>query len=102
MKQLLIASVLAVALSLNIGSALAVDLTPVGENNQTQKSEQIYGNQLMTQKERIEYRAKMGEAKNDDEREKIRKKHYNAMRIRAKARGVFLPDEHPAKGGGKM
>ena len=47
----------------------------------------------MTQQERAEYRAKMCAAKTYEEQDQIRQRHYNAMRIRARARGVFLPEE---------
>jgi len=40
---------------------------------QTQKQEQIYGSQLMTQQERTEYHAKMSAVKTAEEREQIRK-----------------------------
>ena len=105
MKRPLMVSALATVLSLHIGFALAADPIPLPENAQAQKQEQqehIYGNQLMTPQERTEYRAKMQAAKTADEREQIHKKHYNAMRIRAKAHGVFLSDEPPVRGGGMM
>ena len=54
----------------------------------------------MTKQERSEYHAKMHAAKTDAEREQIRKKHHEQMQERAKARGVTLPDEPPAKGAG--
>ena len=102
MKRPIMLSALAISLSLFAGFVSAADPTPVGENAQIQQQEHIYGNQLMTPQERIEYRVKMRDAKTAEEREQIRKKHHNAMIIRAKARGVILPDEPPVRGGGRM
>jgi Na+-translocating ferredoxin:NAD+ oxidoreductase RnfG subunit len=67
---------------------------------QTKDQERIYGSELMTQKERNEYRDRMRRAKTDQEREKIRNQHHEQMLARAKERGVKIPDEPPAKGGG--
>jgi hypothetical protein len=91
-KTTLLLSALAVALLLPAGHALAAD--------QVRDQEQIYGSQLMTQQERIEQREKMRAAKNAEEREQIRKEHHQRMTERAKERGVALPDEPPARGGG--
>lgn len=99
MKRPLMSSALAIALSFFAGSVLADDPTPVGENAQIKQQEHIYGYQLMTPQERIEYRDKMQDAKTAEERERIRKKHHNVMVIRAKARGVILPAEPPIRGG---
>jgi hypothetical protein len=59
---------------------------------------QIYGSQLMTQQERNEYRAQMQDSKTDGERELIRNKHHNKMKVRAKKKGITLSDQWPAKG----
>lgn len=80
-------------------SALAADPTPIGEKTQAQTQEHIYGYQLMTQQERAEYRAKMCTAKTYEEQDQIRQRHYNAMRIRARTRGVFLSEEPLVSGG---
>src|SRR3989344_5573541 len=61
---------------------------------------QIYGSQLMTQQERNEYSNRMRAAKTEQEREQIRKEHHEQMKIRAKEKGVTLPDEPPARGRG--
>ena len=58
--------------------------------------QQIYGSQLMTAQERNEYRTRMRAAKTLEERERIRKEHHEQMKLRAKERGVTLPDEPPA------
>ena len=65
-----------------------------------QTQDQIYGSQLMTQQERIEYSNRMRAAKTEQEREQIRKEHHERMKERAKERGVILPDEPPARGMG--
>ena len=98
MKRPLIVSVLATAMYLSTGFALAADQAPVQEKAQTQK--QVYGSQLMTQQERTEHRTKMRTAKTAEEREQIRKEHHEAMKERAKVRGVTLPEEPPARAGG--
>lgn len=73
---------------LSIGSAIAEDATP------------IYGSQLMTQQERIEYRNQMRALKTQQEREAFRLEHHKKMQERARERGVTLPDEPPAQGAG--
>lgn len=100
MKRPLMVSALATALSLPTGFALAADPEPAPAKAQTPKSEPIYGGQLMTQQERAEYRAKMSAAETVEEQEQIRKEHHEQMKERAQARGVTLPDEPPARGGG--
>ena len=100
MKRPLMVSALATALSLPTGFALAADPEPAPTKAQTPEPEPIYGSQLMTQQERTEYRAKMSAAKTVGEQEQIRKEHHEQMQERAQARGVTLPDEPPARGGG--
>lgn len=95
----LIMSALISTLLLTSGVALAVDqeLAP----QQVQKQEQMYGSQLMTQQERVEYRSKMRSAKTAEEQEKIRTEHHSFMKERAAQRGVTLPDAPPARGVGR-
>ena len=100
MKRPLMVSALATALSLPTGFALAADPQPAPAKAQTPEPEPIYGSQLMTQQERTEYRAKMSAAKTVGEQEQIRNEHHEQMKERAQARGVTLPDEPPARGGG--
>lgn len=59
----------------------------------------IYGQQLMTQEEIQAHRNKMRSAKTLEERERIRYEHHEQMKIRAKEKGVVLPDEPPAERG---
>ena len=99
-RKTLVLSALVSALSLSAGYALAVDPQAAKENAQVQKQEQVYGSQLMTQEEQMAYRAKMRAAKTTEEREQLRKEHHEQMQERAKARGVTLPAEPPASGGG--
>jgi hypothetical protein len=68
--------------------------------DQTRDQDQIYGSQLMTQEERNVYRNRMRAAKTEPEREQIRNEHHEQMKVRAKEKGVTLPDEPPARGRG--
>jgi hypothetical protein len=76
------------------------DRTQQKIQTQTKEQERIYGSQLMTEKERTEYRERMRSGKTEQEREKIRAEHHDRMVARAKERGVKIPDEPPVKGGG--
>lgn len=91
MKNPLIMSALAAVMLLFTGLSAA---------DETQAKESVYGSQLMTQKERTEYRSKMRDAKSAKEREKIRAEHHEQMKVRAKEKGVTIPDEPPARGKG--
>lgn len=96
LKQTLIATAITGVLALGSGFAAAAGQ----ERTQQAQKQQVYGSQLMTKQERIEQRSKMRAAKTAEEREQIRKEHHERMKERAKARGVTLPDEPPARGGG--
>ena len=98
MKRLLMVSALAAAMTLPTGFALAADPEPTQAKPPAQK--QVYGSQLMTQQERIEYRSKMRAAKTAEERKQIRNEHHEQMKARAKERGMALPDAPPASGMG--
>lgn len=54
--------------------------------------EPIFGSQLMTQEERLQFRNQMQNATSVEEREKIRIQHRELMLERAKAQGVTLSD----------
>lgn len=58
----------------------------------------IYGSQLMSDPERSAYQTKMRSLKTDQAREAFRLEHHEAMKIRAAARGVTLPNDPPGKG----
>ena len=79
--------------SLLIGLLLASGLSLAAE-------ETIYGSQLMTAQERTDYRNKMRAAKTQEERDKLRQEHHDAMQARAKAQGKSLPAEPPPRGSG--
>ncbi|HUW00347.1 MAG TPA: hypothetical protein VMV88_09330 [Gallionella sp.] len=61
--------------------------------------DRIYGSQLMTREERNQYRKQIRAAKTAKERERIRAEHHERMKVRAKERGMTLPDNPPARGG---
>lgn len=90
MKLKTLYAVLAAAMLLPAQAAFAQDKYDRG----------IYGSQLMTPQERSAYRAKMRAAKTPEERQAIRAEHHAAMSARAKERGVTLPEQPPARGGG--
>lgn len=51
----------------------------------------IYGYELMTPKERVDYMDRLHNAKTIEERDKIRNEHYQLMQERARKRGETLP-----------
>jgi hypothetical protein len=73
---------------LSAGGAMAQNTAP------------IYGSQLMTRQERMEYRNQMRSMKTQEERNAFRLEHHKKMQERAKERGLTLPDTPPAGGGG--
>jgi len=97
---------LAGALVFTTGLALAADQDQMRTQDQTmsqtqdktQIQDQIYGSQLMTQQERNEYSSRMRSAKTVQEQEQIRADHHEQMKVRARERGVTLPDDPPARG----
>jgi hypothetical protein len=91
---------LAVGLMATSPLVVGQDQTQQQDRVRTQDREQVYGSQLMTREERVAYRARMRTAKTQEEREKIRAEHHEQMKVRAKERGVTLPDAPPAMGGG--
>lgn len=76
----------------------------VRQQTRTQAREQdrIYGSQMMTRQERMEYQQKMRNMKTNQERETFRREHHERMKVRAKERGLNLPDEPPERGRGGM
>lgn len=102
LKKSLLNAAMASSLLLALTPAFAAD-APAKTQAQIQAQEQIYGSQLMTPQERAEHQIKMRNAKTSEAREQIRAQHHKEMQIRAKQRGVTLPDEPPAAGmGGGM
>jgi len=72
------------------GGAIAADTTQTP----------IFGSQMMTERERTEYRARMWAAENDEARAAIRNEHHMQMRERAQREGVTLPETPPERGMG--
>ena len=54
--------------------------------------EMIYGYQLMTPNERIEYMRRIHSARSFEERDRLRLEHHRIMQERARKRGLLLPD----------
>lgn len=81
-------------------SALALFLTFSSTLTLAADQKQVYGSQLMTQQERIEFREKLRNAKTVQEREQIRNEHHKKMQKRAKKLGLSLPDKPPSSGKG--
>lgn len=61
----------------------------------------VYGRELMTEQERLEYQERMRAAASEEEREQIRSEHHARMQERAKEMGVTLPDAPPMGGMGQ-
>lgn len=68
------------------------------------KDREIYGNELMTEQERNQYRQQIQNAGSAAEREELRAQHQVKMRARAKAKGIKLAptSEGPIYGGNLM
>lgn len=65
----------------------------------TNAEDTVYGSQLMTEQERLEYRNRLQNAATEEERLQIRTEHHQQMQERASEQGVTLPDMPPqAKG----
>jgi hypothetical protein len=60
----------------------------------------IYGYQLMTERERTEFRERVRAAGTEQEREQIRSAHHAQMQARAKERGVTLSGSRITGGSG--
>ncbi len=84
---------MASTLALSAGLAVAADPAMA-------KHEQVYGSQLMTQQERVEYRARIRNAQTAEVRAQIRAEHHERMQERARQLGVAMPADPPAMGGG--
>ena len=68
--------------------------------------EMIYGYQLMTPRERVDYMMRLHTARTFEERERLRRDHHRLMQNRAMKRRIMLPDMGPGEeyrpGGGMM
>lgn len=98
MKKSLILSAVAAALALSSGLVMAEDNEMSRDRLETQQ--QVQGRQLMTQQEREEFRNKMRSANSAEERQQIQKEHHERMKLRAKERGLSMPNDPPADGMG--
>ncbi len=58
----------------------------------TPGDEVIFGGQMMTMEERLQFRTQMQNATSEEERQQIRLQHHERMLERAKAQGITLPD----------
>jgi len=84
-------------LLLALGSASALAQTPAAPYAEDAP---IYGSQMMTAQERQAYHERMRAAKTVQERERLRQEHHEQMVVRARERGITLPDQPPMRGGG--
>ena len=91
-------------LATSAGLVFAEDIDLLGSQEEIQTrvemQDQLYGSELMTPQERIEQRAKMRAANSAEERALIRQEHHQRMEVRAREKGVTLP-EAPVRKGGK-
>jgi hypothetical protein len=94
LRKSILSGLIAAALSLQVGFALAADPPPA-------QQQLIYGSELMTDAERIEYRNRMRAATTAEARERIRLEHHERMKARAAERGVTLPESPPDRGMGR-
>lgn len=62
----------------------------------TQTQTQIYGSQLMTDAERVEFQTKMRSLKTDKERDALRLDQINKMNLRATEKGITLQHTPPS------
>lgn len=60
--------------------------------NERLNDEAIYGSQLMTERERYQYREQLRALQTPEQREQFRRQHHEKMQQRAKAKGVTLQD----------
>lgn len=73
---------------------------PTAERTQAMDRERVYGWELMTAQERLEYQAKMRAARTLEEREALRFEHHERMEARARAQGKTLPEAPAGMGPG--
>lgn len=102
-------SALASTLFIVSATVLAADKDQVKDKTQDKTQDQtqlrdqdrIYGSQLMTQEERLEYRNKMRNLKTQQEREAFQLEHHKQLQERAKEKGVTLPEQPMRPGAGR-
>jgi len=91
-RQSLMTTVLALAI---------LTLAAVGAQSAGTDQAPIYGSQIMTQQERLEYRQRMRNATSTEEQAQIRAEHHQRMQARAQQMGKALPDKPLARGMGR-
>jgi hypothetical protein len=72
--------------------ALVLMAGPVLVSAQEADEVPIYGSQLMTEEERMEYIEAIRAAESDEERDVIRQEHREMMKERAADEGITLPE----------
>jgi chorismate mutase len=65
------------------------------DRDRIHQDDAIYGSSLMTEEERNQYQKRLGEAKSEEEKARIRAEHQEQMRERARQEGVELPEPPP-------
>lgn len=65
------------------------------EREHSNDDDKVYGSQLMTERERYQYREQLRSMQTLEQREQFRRQHHEKMQKRAIARGVTLPDYPP-------
>jgi hypothetical protein len=68
-------------------------------DNAKQAEQQIYGYELMSEEERLQYRERIRNAENRQEAEQIEAQHRHEMQIRAKEKGVEIGEPKMAQKG---
>lgn len=80
---------------------LTVFTGPVYASDQAKiqnSAQQVYGSQLMSAEERLQYHQQLRVLQTEQEKEQFRIQHHHKMQERAKALGKTLP-EQPREGG---
>ncbi|SHF76308.1 hypothetical protein SAMN02745753_02584 [Marinomonas polaris DSM 16579] len=93
-KQFALLSIIAGASIMMASNPIfAADQDKTQDKDQIQREdmEMVYGSQLMTQQERLQYHQQYFALKTEQEREKFRDLHHDQMLIRAREQGVTLP-----------
>ena len=94
MSKQKVVTAFAAAITLSVVTAAPIATTAMAQQN----PQQVYGSQLMTQQERLEYRQRLQNAKTVEERERIRAEHHRSLQERAREQGVTLPERPPVQG----
>lgn len=93
-KQLTLISIIAGASMMMVSNPIfAEDQDKTQDKTQTQLEDMpmVYGSQLMTQQERVQYHQQYFALKTEQEREQFRDLHHQQMQARANEQGVTLP-----------